>query len=245
MSESQNGKENVQSSGSSSLGNIHNNMSVPNNNIFENYLQSSPLNLQNQLINTQPPSAYKGEPMQPNEAGSNYLFYPEQNEIKKQLEIKKNEKESEKVIPENNMPANNKSEEKIPQKAYSENNRIFKEIKEKEKRENEKSEKVEPLNNSKEYFFMEAESVNKLGVKIDSLIDKVGTLSGKIDSLVEKIDVSNSNQENLLNEMKASNKNQEKLLYILGKKFFPEEEEFQKPLSESDDKKKVDAKNPQ
>lgn len=244
MSESQNGKENVQSSGSSSLGNIHNNMSVPNNNIFENYLQSSPLNLQNQLINTQPPSAYKGEPMQPNEAGSNYLFYPEQNEIKKQLEIKKNEKESEKVIPGNNMPANNKSEEKIPQKAYSENNRIFKEIKEKEKRENEKSEKVEPLNNSKEYFFMEAESVNKLGVKIDSLIDKVGTLSGKIDSLVEKIDVSNSNQENLLNEMKASNKNQEKLLYILGKKFFPEEEEFQKPLSESDDKKKVDAKNP-
>ena len=153
MSESQNGKENVQSSGSSSLGNIHNNMSVPNNNIFENYLQSSHLILQNQLINTQPPSAYKGEPMQPNEAGSNYLFYPEQNEIKKQLEIKKDEKESEKVLPGNNMPANNKSEEKIPQKANSENNRIFKEIKEKEKHENEKSEKVEPLNNSKEYFF--------------------------------------------------------------------------------------------
>ena len=235
MSESQNGKENVQSSGSSSLGNIHNNMSVPNNNIFENYLQSSHLILQNQLINTQPPSAYKGEPMQPNEAGSNYLFYPEQNEIKKQLEIKKDEKESEKVLPGNNMPANNKSEEKIPQKANSENNRIFKEIKEKEKHENEKSEKVEPLNNSKEYFFMKAESVNKLGVKIDSLIDNVGTninkLGGKIDSLID--------------EMKASNKNQEKLLYILGKKFFPEEEEFQKPLSESDDKKKVDAKNPQ
>ena len=88
-------------------------------------------------------------------------------------------------------------------------------------------------------------NINKLGGKIDSLIDKVGTLSGKIDSLVEKIDVSNSNQENLLNEVKASNRNQERLLYILGKKFFPEEEEFQKPLSESDDKKKVDAKNQQ
>jgi hypothetical protein len=71
-------------------------------------------------------------------------------------------------------------------------------------------------NISREYTFIDTESLNKLGAKIDSLISNVRTL-------VEKIEASNKNQEKLLGEIVISNKNQIKLINLLVEKFLPEE----------------------
>ena len=74
-------------------------------------------------------------------------------------------------------------------------------------------------NTAHEYAFIDSESLNKLGKKIDSLIDNVGSLVTEIDSsnlnqskLLEELKTSNENHDKLLKELKTSNENHDKLL---------------------------------
>ena len=85
-----------------------------------------------------------------------------------------------------------------------------------EKKKNVKNEEKKSQNIRHEIAFIDSESINKLGSRIDSLISNV-------DSLVQEIKVLNQNKDGLLKEIKVSNQNQTKMIDLLVKKFFLEE----------------------
>lgn len=208
-----NGSENVQSSNSSHIAPINIAHNLNNINLHSHLSKG---------LQTQAPSIKEDGPLsQPNlQEESKYLFVFNENSLEQQEDkkIEKGDKNQSQNQDQEQLKQENDDKKDVEEKGKDGNNQ------------NAKEDEKKSQNQSHEMTFIDSESINNLGSRIDSLISNINSLTKEIkdsnknqSSVLNEIKASNKNQADLLNEIKESNKNQADLIKLLTKKFFPEE----------------------